>query len=68
MLILPYYRSEQQKSGIFSDVGLGTFIAPRYGGGKLNEKATEDIVRLMEIDGKEYPYYKTLPINIAVIL
>jgi propionate CoA-transferase len=62
-----YRNIASQKSGIFSDVGLGTFVDPRYGGGKLNEKTTEDIVRLMEIDDKEYLYYKTLPINIAVI-
>jgi propionate CoA-transferase len=62
-----YRNIASQKSGIFSDVGLGTFVDPRNGGGKLNEKTTEDIVRLMQIDGKEYLYYKTLPINIAVI-
>lgn len=62
-----YRNIASQKSGIFSDVGLGTFVDPRNGGGKLNEKTTEDIVRLMEIDNKEYLYYKTLPINIAVI-
>ena len=62
-----YRNIASQKSGIFSDVGLGTFVDPRHGGGKLNEKTTEDIVRLMEIDGKEYLYYKTLPINVAVI-
>ena len=62
-----YRNIASQKSGIFSDVGLGTFVDPRNGGGKLNEKTTEDIVRLMEIDDKEYLYYKTLPINIAVI-
>ena len=45
-----YRNIASQKSGIFSDVGLGTFVDPRHGGGKLNEKTTEDIVRLMEID------------------
>ena len=62
-----YRNIASQKFGIFSDVGLGTFVDPRNGGGKLNEKTTEDIVRLMEIDGEEYLYFTTLPINVAVI-
>ena len=62
-----YRNIASQKSGIFSDVGLGTFVDPRNGGGQLNDKTTEDIVRLMEIDGEEYLFYKTLPVNVAVI-
>ncbi|GBC62430.1 CoA-transferase [Desulfonema ishimotonii] len=55
------------KAGLFSQVGLGTFVDPRNGGGKLNEKTTEDVVRLMEIDDDEYLFYKALPVNVAVI-
>ncbi|AOY59440.1 CoA transferase [Desulfococcus multivorans] len=55
------------KAGIFSDVGLGTFVDPRNGGGKLNERTTREIVRLMDIDGEEYLFYKTFPVNVAVI-
>ena len=55
------------KAGIFSRVGLGTFVDPRNGGGKLNERTTDDIVRLMEIAGEEYLFYDAAPINVAVI-
>ena len=48
-------------------VGLGTFVDPRLGGGKMNKMTKEDMVELMIIDGKEYLAYKTLPINVAVI-
>jgi propionate CoA-transferase len=48
-------------------VGLGTFVDPRLGGGKMNRMTTEEMVELMVFDGKEYLAYKTLPINVAII-
>ena len=42
------------KPGTLSPVGLGTYIDPRHGGGRMNAMTTEDIVRLIEIDGAEY--------------
>jgi propionate CoA-transferase len=33
----------------------------------MNAKTTEDIVRLMEIDGEEYLFYKSFPIQVALI-
>jgi propionate CoA-transferase len=55
------------KPGHLSRVGLGTFADPRFGGGKLNEMTTEDLVELMEIGGEEYLFYKAFPVNVAII-
>ena len=48
-------------------VGLGTFVDPRLGGGRMNKMTKEDMVELMIIDEREYLAYKTLPINVAII-
>lgn len=55
------------KPGVISKVGLGTFVDPRLEGGKLNEITTEDIVRLIELDGEEVLYYKAMKFDIALI-
>ena len=55
------------KPRTISRVGLGTFVDPRHGGGKINSVTTEDIVELIAFDGEEYLAYKTMPVNVAFI-
>lgn len=61
-----YRCSAAKQPGLLSKIGIGTYIDPRQDGGKLNAKTTEDIVRLTEIDGEEYLFYKSSPINVAM--
>ncbi|MFA5949344.1 MAG: malonate decarboxylase subunit alpha [Hyphomicrobium sp.] len=53
--------------GLFSKVGLHTYVDPRLGGGKVNAVTTEDIVKLVEVEGEEWLFYKATPINVALI-
>jgi propionate CoA-transferase len=55
------------KPGHLTKIGLGTFVDPRLGGGKLNACTTEDVVRLMEIDGEEYLFYKSFHIDVGIV-
>lgn len=55
------------KPGLLTRVGLGTFVDPRFGGGKINKITQRDLVELKEIDGEEYLFYRTFPINVGII-
>ena len=63
-----WLREVARKSpGYLTKVGLGTYIDPDNGGGKLNELAKEDLVKKVMFEGQEYLFYPTWPINFAFI-
>ena len=55
------------KPGTLTRVGLDTFVDPRHGGGKVNARTQDDVVRLLQIDGEDYLFYKALPIQVGLI-
>ncbi|WP_238900162.1 acyl CoA:acetate/3-ketoacid CoA transferase [Clostridium sp. YIM B02500] len=55
------------KPGTITHVGLKTFIDPRIEGGKLNEITKEDIVKVVNIEEKEYLLYKAFPIDVVLL-
>jgi propionate CoA-transferase len=53
--------------GTVSRVGLGTFVDPRLEGGKVNSRTTHDLVKVIELEGEEFLFYKSVPIKVAFI-
>ena len=55
------------RPGLFTHVGLGSFVDPRNGGGKSNECTTDDLVELIEIDGETKLRYRPFKVDYAIL-
>lgn len=64
-----YHSMSMREPGKISEIGLDTFIDPRIEGGKMNDRTrdSEDIVEVIEFQGKEYLLYKPIPIDTVLI-
>lgn len=55
------------RPGLFSKVGLGTFVDPRHGGGRMNDCTTDELVKLVEVEGEEYLFYPSFKLDVAIL-
>lgn len=63
-----WLREVARKSpGYLTRIGVGTYIDPRLGGGRFTSKATEDLVQVVEIDRQECLFYRSWPIDVAIV-
>lgn len=58
-----------RRPGVFTKVGLRTYIDPRVEGGRMNAltRGQEQLVRVMELDGEEWLFFPRFKIDVALI-
>jgi propionate CoA-transferase len=55
------------RPGLFSQVGLHTFVDPEQAGGRQSPSAVEDLVERVELKGRTWLFYKPFSIDVALI-
>jgi propionate CoA-transferase len=55
------------RPGVITKIGMGTFVDPRLDGGRLNERSTDELVRVIELDGEEYLFYPRMRVGVALL-
>ncbi len=55
------------RPGLLTTVGLNTFIDPRLEGGRMNKRAHEPVVELVDFQGQEMLFYRSFPIDVCIV-
>ncbi|MFJ6199232.1 acyl CoA:acetate/3-ketoacid CoA transferase [Micromonospora sp. NPDC092111] len=56
-----------KQPGVFTKVGLGSFVDPTETGGRMNDATPERFVRRTELDGEEWLYFQAITPDVAII-
>jgi propionate CoA-transferase len=55
------------RPGLFTDVGLRTYLDPRVEGGRANRAAKESLCEVVQLAGQEWLFYPSLRVDAAII-
>lgn len=56
-----------KRPGVFTKVGMNTFIDPCHSGGRMNSRTTEPLVERVTLDGEGWLRYRAFPVTVGLI-
>jgi propionate CoA-transferase len=56
-----------KRPGVFTKVGMNTFVDPNQSGGRLNSKTTEPLVERIMLGDEEWLWYHSMPIHVSLV-
>jgi len=56
-----------KRPGVLTQVGIDTFVDPRRNGCRMNEAASEDIVKVVDFAGEEWLHFRNFVPDVAII-
>lgn len=64
---LLYREIAARRPGLFTDIGLGTFVDPRQQWGRMNSRTRTGLSELVTVGGEEWLFYPRFDIDIAFL-
>ncbi len=55
------------RPGLFTHSGLGSFVDPRQQGGRCNARSQDEVVELLQVDGRDILRYKPFRVDVGII-
>lgn len=64
---LLYREIAAHRPGLFTDIGLETFVDPRHEGGAMNSATTRQLSKVVDLEGKEWLFYPSFSLDFALL-
>src|SRR5260370_12776605 len=67
ILLNMHREAAARRPGVLTKVGVDTFVDPRRQGGAMNQRTPRDFIKVVEFEGEEWLFFKSIIPQVAII-